>query len=199
MGVRYLQLLGRALAWTTAFVRFGSAAPGHGREGRPGRREDGQATVEAAFALPVLFLLVLLLVQPGIVLYDRMVMASAAAEGCRLLATGAGDEAAAVALVKRHLGSVPEQDNFHVHRSVCTWEVICEGGGAADRSRVTVRTEVRPLPLLDMGAALLGLVNERGNLVVEVTAEAPTRASWAQRSLGGASPEEKAGAWCDEG
>ncbi len=76
--------------------------------------------------------------------------------------------------------------------------MICEGGGAADRSRVTVRTEVRPLPLLDMGAALLGLVNERGNLVVEVTAEAPTRAPWAQRSLGGVSPEEKAGAWCDE-
>ncbi len=198
MGLRHLQLLGRALARAAPIVRLGSAAPRRGRAGRCGCREDGQATVEAAFALPVLFLLVLLLVQPGIVLYDRMVMASAAAEGCRLLAAGAGDEGAAVALVKRHLGSVPAQENFHVHRSGCTWEVICEGGGAADRSRVTVRTEVRPLPLLDMGAALLGLVNERGNLVVEVTAEAPTRAPWAQRSLGGVSPQEKAGAWCDE-
>lgn len=169
--------------------------------GGRGRRvrcdERGQATVEAAFALPVLLLLVLLLVQPGIVLYDRMVMASAAAEGCRLLATGEGDSDACVALVKRHLGSVPQQDNFHVHSYGCTWEVICEGGGASDASRVTVRTEVRPLPLLDMGATLLGLANERGNLVVEVVVEAPTRASWAQESLGGATPNEKAGAWCD--
>lgn len=164
---------------------------------RPRCGEGGQTTVEAAFALPVLFLLVLLLAQPGIVLYDRMVMASAAAEGCRLLATGEGAEDVCIALVKRHLGSVPQQDNFHVHGPGCTWEVSCEGGGAADMSRVTVRTEVRPLPLLDMGAVLLGLVNERGNLVVEVVAEAPTRASWAQESLGGATPNEKAGAWCD--
>ena len=49
--------------------------------------EGGQATVEAAFALPIALLLVLLLVQPGILLYDRIVMQGAAAEACRLLAT----------------------------------------------------------------------------------------------------------------
>ncbi|WP_302962145.1 TadE/TadG family type IV pilus assembly protein [uncultured Adlercreutzia sp.] len=168
-----------------------------GKTGRNARGDGGQATVEAAFALPVLFLLVLLLVQPGIVLYDRMVMASAAAEGCRLLATGGEDDATCVALVKRHLGAVPQQDNFHVHSSGCTWEVVCEGGGADALSRVTVRTEVRPLPLLDLGATLLGLVNERGNLEVEVAVETPTRAEWAQRSLEGATPNEKAGEWCD--
>lgn len=162
------------------------------------RDESGQATVEAAFALPVLLLLVLLLVQPGIVLYDRLVMASAAAEGCRLLATGEGDEEACWAFVKRRLGAVPQQDNFHVHSTGCTWEVRCEGGGAADVSRVVVRTEVQPLPLLGAGATLLGLVNERGNIEVEVEAEVPTRAAWAQQSLGGASPNEKAGEWCDE-
>ena len=36
--------------------------------------------MEAAFALPVLMVLLLLLIQPGIVLYDRMVMQAAAAE-----------------------------------------------------------------------------------------------------------------------
>ena len=155
--------------------------------------ESGQATVEAAFALPVLLLLVLLLVQPGIVLYDRLVMASAA-EGCRLLATGEGDEEACRAFMKRRLGAVPQQDNFHVHSMGCTWEVRCEGGGAADRSRVVVRTEVQPLPLLGAGATLLGLVIE-----VEVEAETPTRSAWAQQSLGGTSPNEKVGEWCDEG
>ena len=36
--------------------------------------ERGQATVEAAFLIPVLFTVLLLSVQPGMVLYDRMVM-----------------------------------------------------------------------------------------------------------------------------
>ncbi|MEY8460311.1 TadE/TadG family type IV pilus assembly protein [Eggerthellaceae bacterium 24-137] len=161
------------------------------------RCDRGQATVEAAFGIPVVLLLVLLLVQPGIILYDRMIMASAAAEGCRLLAVGEGDAETCIDFVKRRLGAVPQHDLFHVHQGGCTWEVLCEGGGSADRSRVVVRTEVRPLPLLDMGAALLGLVNERGNLVVEVEAEAPTRAAWAQDSLGGGHPNDKAGVWCE--
>ncbi|MEE0477674.1 MAG: pilus assembly protein, partial [Adlercreutzia sp.] len=134
-----------------------------------------------------------------IVLYDRMVMAGAAAEGCRLLATSDGDAATCEEYVRRRLGAIPPLDVFHVHDSGCTWEVRCEGGGAADVARVTVRTEVRPLPLLDGGATLLGMVNERGNLVVEVTATAPTRASWAQESLNGASVNGKAGEWRHEG
>lgn len=162
------------------------------------RSEAGQSTVEAAFALPVLFLLVLLLVQPGILLYDRLVMEGAAAEGCRLLATGDRDARVAEAFVRRRLRAVPEQDNFHVHSAGCTWEVRCEGGGGADRSRVTLRTEVRPLPLLDGGSALLGLVNERGNVVIEVSCEMTTRAAWAQAVLDGARPHEKAGDWLDE-
>ena len=51
------------------------------------REDTGQATVEAAFALPIALVLVILLVQPGILLYDRIVMQQAAAETCRLLAT----------------------------------------------------------------------------------------------------------------
>ena len=54
--------------------------------------------MEAAVLIPVLFTALLLLLQPGILLYDRMVMQGAAAEGCRLLATktaALGDMAAA--------------------------------------------------------------------------------------------------------
>ena len=153
-----------------------------GRMGARARDARGQSTVEAAVALPVVFLLVLLLVQPGIVLYDRMVMAGAAAEGCRLLATSDGDAATCEEYVRRRLGAIPPLDVFRVHDSGCTWEVRCEGGGAADAARVTVRT-----------------VNERGNLVVEVTATSPTRASWAQESLDGASVNGKAGEWRHEG
>ena len=34
----------------------------------------GQATVEGAFLIPVILLMLMLLIQPGILLYDRVVM-----------------------------------------------------------------------------------------------------------------------------
>ena len=64
-------------------------------------REAGQATVEAVFVIPVLFVAMLLLIQPGIVLYDRMVMANAAAEGCRVLATSTDAYGAMAEAAKR--------------------------------------------------------------------------------------------------
>lgn len=169
------------------------------RMGARARDARGQSTVEAAVALPVVFLLVLLLVQPGIVLYDRMVMAGAAAEGCRLLATSDGDAATCESTCAAAWGrSRPSTSS--------TCMTPAAHGRCAARAVVrrmsrgwTVRTEVRPLPLLDGGATLLGMVNERGNLVVEVTATAPTRASWAQESLNGASVNGKAGEWRHEG
>ena len=42
--------------------------------------ERGQATVEAAFLIPVLFTVLLLSVQPGMVLYDRIVIQAAASD-----------------------------------------------------------------------------------------------------------------------
>ena len=43
------------------------------------RTDSGQATVEAAFLIPVIFVAMMVLLQPGIILYDRMVMNHAAA------------------------------------------------------------------------------------------------------------------------
>ena len=57
-------------------------------------REGGQSTVEAAFLLPVFLLVLGLLLQPAIILYDRCVMQSAAAEACRLVATTSGMDGA---------------------------------------------------------------------------------------------------------
>ena len=71
-------------------------------------RDEGQATVEAAVLIPALFTALLLLLQPGILLYDRMVMQGAAAEGCRLLATktaALGDmDGSCEAFVRHRLG-----------------------------------------------------------------------------------------------
>lgn len=158
--------------------------------------ESGQATVEAAFVLPVALLLVLVLVQPGILLYDRVVMQGAAAAACRLYATAsdAGNADACEDFVRRRLGAVPEQDNFHVHANGCSWEIEFS---QADGGNVTViiQGEVAPLPLLGAGAQLLGAVNNNGNFVVCVRASASALPRWASSALGGQSAQEMIGAW----
>ena len=148
--------------------------------------EAGQATVEAAFLVPVLFVVLLLLLQPGILLYDRIVMQGAAAQGCRLLATstqaGGASAASCEDLVKRWLGAVPPHDLFHVHEPSCTWEVVCAGDEYAGEVAVTIRTKVRPLPLFDAAAALVGAVDGDGYLTVEVRETARTQPQWAEAS-----------------
>ena len=153
--------------------------------------------------LPIAFILVLMLVQPGILLYDRMVMQGAAAEGCRLLATNCGEgsnvsERQCEAYIKRSLAAVPEQDCFHVHGQDCTWNIELSGGESAQNVEVSISTEVKPLPLFDAGAVLLGLVNERGNLVVKVEETCEIQPSWVASSPAGSDPASWVGAWIDD-
>ncbi|MDO4290914.1 MAG: TadE/TadG family type IV pilus assembly protein [Eggerthellaceae bacterium] len=164
------------------------------RAARMMRDDGGQATVEAAFALPVVMLLVLLLVQPGIILYDRIVMEGAAAEGCRLLATSTGENAQANEdYIRRRLGAIPQQDLFHVHGSSCSWVIDLQGGEASGRVSVSISTEVKPLPLIGAGASALGMTNANGNLVVSVSASQATQPTWA--ASGGLNPSSWIGAW----
>lgn len=161
--------------------------------------ETGQATVEAAFLLPMLFIALLLLLQPGMLLYDRIVMNAAASEGCRLLATktgATGDMAESCeAFIRHRLGAIPPVSCFHVHEGTCTWDIRLEGDETSDVVRVTIANEVRPLPLLDAGSALLGIVNASGNLEIEVTAEQSTQPSWARASGANGDPAGWVGAW----
>ena len=152
------------------------------------RDERGQATVEAAFALPVALLVVLMLVQPGIILYDRMIMADAAAEGCRLLATAEGGAQTTEDFIRRRLGSVPPHDLFHLHGGGCTWQIECTGDEGAGEVRVRIATEAKPVPLIDYGARALGLTNGAGNFEVVVEATSPTQPAWVQESSLGMSP-----------
>lgn len=164
------------------------------------REEAGQATVEAAFALPIALALVILLVQPGILLYDRIVMQQAAAETCRLLATTPEGDPSGVcrAFALRRLGAVPEQDCFHVHQGGCTWEVELEGGESSDVVRVRIATKAKPLPLIGVGARLLGVVNDGEDFEVSVEASAPVQPAWVAEAAAGRSPSEWIGAWADE-
>lgn len=164
------------------------------------RNEKGQATIEAAFVLPFALVLVLLLIQPGILLYDRIVMKAAASEGCRLLATNSDSFAASDAkdYIKRRLGAVPQQDCFHVHSPECSWEIQLSGSESTKDTSVIITNEVKPLPLFDAGASLLGLLNERGNFELEVHVSSQTQPSWTEQVLSGESPRAAVGAWLHE-
>lgn len=155
--------------------------------------KQGQATLEAAYLIPVLFILLLLLIQPTILLYNHLVMHNAAALGCRALITKSdvmGTEGEAVEnFIRRRLSSIPQENHFHVHDQDCSYEITCEGSESSAEVRVVIRNEAEPLPLLGLGANLLGVTNERGNFdqVVEVTL--PTTSSWVQENDLGLNPK----------
>ncbi len=150
--------------------------------------ESGQSTIEAAFALPVLMVLVLLLLQPGIILYDRIVMEGAAAEGCRLLATTQDVGRVEEDYLRRRLSAVPQADIFHVHSTGCTWDIALDGDERCQEVGVRIATQVKPLPLIDAGVRLFGLAGSHGNLTVEVERRMQTKDAWVAESPDGADP-----------
>lgn len=117
--------------------------------------------------------------------------AVAASEGCRLISTrSSGDSLDAYeGYVTRRLGSVPQQKNFHVHEGMCTWEVRFDGGEESDVVTVTIKNQVEPLPFFDFGARSLGLVNEEGNFVQEVSVSTRSKSAWVVGNEQGLNPD----------
>lgn len=143
---------------------------------------SGQSSVEAAFILPMLFITLLILIQPGIILYDRMVMNAAAVEGCRYLATFAPSEGMsdqrAQELIGRRLGAIPEQDLFHVHQP-CSYEIELSGDENSGEVGVRISNSIKPLPILGIGASVFGALNESGYYQITVESHEQTQPDWA--------------------
>ena len=157
------------------------------------RGTRGQATVEAALLIPALLLVLVIAVQPGIVLFDRVVMESAAAEGCRALETAsAADEGEVVEYVQRRLGAVPAVSAFHEG----LWDIKVQGAGQSGQC-VSVRIShgYRPLPLVGQGMGLLGLVGGNGLVRQEVFREMSSHDEWALESVFGLSYESWIDRW----
>lgn len=160
----------------------------------------GQAVVEAALLIPALLLSLLLLIQPGILLYTRMVMEGAAAEGCRILATTSELEQntkAAEGFVKRRLASIPQQQNFHVHEPTCTWSIVLTGNETTSEVSVEISTEVKPLPLFDFGLEALGVLNGQGNYELKVSRQLTTKTEWVRENAIGSNPKRWIDRWND--
>ena len=156
--------------------------------------------MESALLLPVLLAVILVLVQPGIVLYDRIVMRDAAAQGARVLITqSGGDDGTAESFIRRRLGSVPQTDSFHIHRpGACSWEIECAGGASSGEVTVTIGNDLKPLPLIGFGAGWFGILDGEGNLHFEVSVTMPVQDGWVATSGAGANPGGWIGAWLDE-
>ena len=143
--------------------------------------------------LPVLFLLMILLLQPAILLYDRVVMENAAAEGCRLLMTYSGGTTAAsvgdvsvagnadpaTGYVRRRLGMIPQTEIFHVHDGGCSYRITMNGDETTETVSVTIENDVRLLPLLGQAATGMGFA-DGGVYHQKVTVEMPGKPSWAE-------------------
>ena len=143
------------------------------------RETSGQATAEAVFVIPLLLLLLVVLLQPAIILYDRMIMSNAAAEGCRLLATrtnvgmGYAAQERFEEAIKHKLASIPPIALFHVHDSHCSWQVKLEGDEEFLFTTVFISTDIKLLPGFNLVAKLAGKLNKDGTYTIAVEQGAP--------------------------
>jgi hypothetical protein len=154
---------------------------------------QGQTTIEAAYLIPILLLLLLMLVQPAILLYNRMVMENAAAEACRLMSTattqGAYSSDKYEGYVKRRLAAIPPLTIFHAHVGASTWDIELNGDEGSAQVSVRIVNKLKPLPLLGWGERLLGMCDSDGYLTQEVLVTMPTQPQWALQN-GGPSPQD---------
>lgn len=117
-------------------------AGGTGRATAPGRsrRADGQATVELAFALPVVVLALLLVIQVALVARAQILVVNAARAGARAAAVGESPQGAAAATPGLAPGRV----------------VVSSTGGGAPGSMVTVTVRYRAATDVPLVGGLLG-------------------------------------------
>lgn len=144
----------------------------------------GQGTVEAAILIPVLLLMLLIVAQPAIILYDRMVMRAAASETCRLLmtktdaGTGAFADEKVEAYARRRLGAIPPVAAFHVHGPSCTYLITTEGNEASEYVSVRIENRIKPLPLMRPMSMFFDGVDADGNLAITVDVRMRARPEW---------------------
>ena len=136
----------------------------------------GQASVEAAFLLPILLILFGLLLQPVILLYNKTVMNAAAAEACRAAGT-IEKQADLDAFIKRRLGSIPKLSIFHDGSWNLEYKLNSE-----DRNYIAIKHKVQTLPLLGISAGLLAKKVSSNQIEQEVCVYTQIQPTWLSKS-----------------
>ena len=142
------------------------------------KRKNAQATLEAAFMIPVLLTLFLLLVQPAIVFYDLIVMKSASSEACRLVSEpGSQSNTEIENLIRRRLSAVPQTDLFHIHGGGCTWEIKISGRGSSN-VEVSISNKLKAVPLIDVALRSFGGASKDGVIEISATSKQKVQPDW---------------------
>ncbi len=131
-----------------ADVHAGPAGGGHVAAQVGQASQAGQATVELAAVLPLLFGLVLLVVQAGLVVRDQVLVVHAAREAARVAAIE-GDRAAAFAAARSATGL--DRDRLAVE---VRWSSNQVTASVRFRSLVVVPLLRRTLPAVPLSAAV---------------------------------------------
>ncbi len=152
--------------------------------------ESGQSTVEAAFLLPILIIVLGLLLQPAILLYNRCIMNEAASEGCRLVETNTNDDATTHAFFIRRLSAIPDLSIFHDDED---WDISWSGGELGQPVTVKIVNHAYPLPLFGVLAGLAGNKSSDGRLEQTVEISSALAPDWA--SALGSGPSDWIGSW----
>lgn len=153
--------------------------------------ENGQMTIEAAFLIPVVFLLTIIMVQPAIILFDKMVMEGAAGQGLRMLSVKSLDQSSRsyVEVIETQLEAIPDAAIFHEGE----WDIEVTGNETTGEVSVYIGTHLEPLPLLGMPAMLAGMLDSEGMIQIEVEVSSATQPDWAVEQ--GLSPETWTSQW----
>ena len=159
----------------------------------------GQASLEAALLIPLLFFSFFTLLQPGIILYDLLVMKNAAAETCRLLATKPPESSETNAsyeqFAKHRLAAIPSHDLFHIHKQRCSWKIELTGDETTSEVSVSISNAIRFLPLFQFGAEIMGLLDDNGNFVLSTQCSQNTKPEWILNNELGLSPRSWIEQW----
>lgn len=156
----------------------------------------GQASLEAAFLIPLMLLLSMMLIQPAILLYNRSVMHAAASESLRVMATmpqASNKQELMKSFIIRRLGSLPEIDIFHVGIKD-SWEIRLQEDKPQTKQKVSVSHRVRLLPLFDTLLRAFQVSGD-GSIQQEITVESTSQPRWVQKSEWGVVPERWVKSW----
>lgn len=158
---------------------------------------NAQATIEAAIMIPIIFLLLLLLIQPSIILYDLIIMKSAASDCCRILSTCSSAEKNQIcdAYTRRRLSAIPQQDLFHVHSNQCSYELTFDGDQSSNSYTVEIKNQLKPIPFIGFFSDIFGILNDDKCFEITSSSTYSLKPKWAMSSPQGNNPESWAGSW----
>lgn len=161
------------------------------------RNINGQATVEAAIMIPVIFLIILILIQPCLVLFDLIIMNSAAIETCRVLSTAASVDKNSLCeqYARRRLSAIPQQENFHYHKDGCSYQFEFVGDQNSSFVSVEITNEIKPLPLINIFVDAFGMLNANKCLAIKSKQELSLKPSWVFKNPDNENVDKWIGKW----